>query len=90
MLQHDGAVDELFVGVRSELIGFIVNVAQQHAEEGRSADLLGTSDEAETAIDLMMIAKYLERIGDHATNVAEWVAFSITGVHSGGFDTKPE
>ena len=33
------------------------------------------------AIDMLMIAKYLERIGDHATNIAEWVEFSITGVH---------
>ncbi|MGN1231269.1 MAG: PhoU domain-containing protein, partial [Anaerotignum sp.] len=32
-------------------------------------------------IDLLMIAKYLERIGDHATNIAEWVEFSITGQH---------
>ena len=36
------------------------------------------------AIDLIMIAKYLERIGDHATNIAEWVEFSITGIHAGG------
>ena len=35
-------------------------------------------------IDLLMISKYLERIGDHATNIAEWVEFSITGVHKGG------
>lgn len=35
----------------------------------------------ENAIDLLMIAKYFERIGDHATNVAEWVEFSITGQH---------
>ena len=35
------------------------------------------------AIDLIMIAKYLERIGDHATNIAEWVEFSITGIHKG-------
>ena len=35
----------------------------------------------EFCIDLLMIAKYLERIGDHATNIAEWVEFSITGQH---------
>ena len=35
----------------------------------------------ETVFDIVMIAKYLERIGDHATNIAEWVAFSITGEH---------
>ena len=33
------------------------------------------------AIDLIMVAKYLERIADHATNIAEWVEFSITGIH---------
>jgi len=32
-------------------------------------------------IDILMIAKYFERIGDHATNIAEWVEFSITGTH---------
>ena len=36
----------------------------------------------EYSIDLLMIAKYLERIGDHATNIAEWVEFSITGERS--------
>ena len=35
----------------------------------------------EYALDLLMIAKYLERIGDHCTNIAEWVEFSVTGVH---------
>ena len=43
----------------------------------RTADLL----------DVMMIAKYFERIGDHAVNIAEWVIFSITGLHKG--ETKP-
>jgi len=38
-------------------------------------------DAGETAIDTLMIAKYLERIGDHATNIAEWVVFSINGIH---------
>ena len=37
---------------------------------------------AKDATDLLMIAKYFERIGDHATNIAEWVEFSITGVHA--------
>ena len=36
---------------------------------------------AKSALDLLMIAKYMERIADHATNIAEWVVFSITGVH---------
>ena len=40
-------------------------------------------DEGEFAMDLLMIAKYFERIGDHAVNVGEWVIFSITGIHKG-------
>lgn len=38
-------------------------------------------DEAETALDLFMVTKYLERLGDHAVNIAEWVQFLKTGVH---------
>lgn len=40
-----------------------------------------TSDQI---LDLLMIAKYYERIGDHATNIAEWVEFSLTGIHRDG------
>ncbi len=43
--------------------------------------LITAGDEAETCADLLMVAKYFERIGDHAVNVGEWVEFSITGVH---------
>lgn len=69
----DDAVDQMFDEVATEMIDFIV-----HAD---AAD-------AQKAIDVIMIAKYLERIGDHATNIAEWVDFSITGVHDVIFDTK--
>ena len=37
---------------------------------------------AEVAADLLMVAKYFERIGDHATNIAEWVIYSINGKHA--------
>ena len=37
--------------------------------------------DGEYALDLLMIAKYFERIGDHATNIAEWVIYSVTGTH---------
>ena len=61
----DDIVDDLFVQVKDDLIRLI------------RAD----SANGEQAIDLIMVAKYFERIGDHATNIAEWVVFSITGEH---------
>ena len=61
----DDRVDQLFAQVKEELIAFI------------AADAAAW----EQGLDLLMVAKYLERIGDHATNVAEWVEYSITGVH---------
>ncbi len=63
VMEHDDLVDELFDKVKDELITSI-------AQGGRSAEALA---------DLLMIAKYLERIGDHAENIAGWVAYSITG-----------
>ena len=61
----DDEVDHLFLVVRDEIVGCI----------------LADKNSAEQAIDFMMIAKYLERVGDHAQNVAEWVIFNITGEH---------
>nr|WP_325303191.1 phosphate signaling complex protein PhoU [uncultured Dysosmobacter sp.] len=61
----DDRVDELFDQVRRELTELI------------SAD----PTRGEQGLDLLMVAKYLERIGDHATNVAEWVEYSLTGMH---------
>lgn len=66
VVSEDDEVDKLFSAARADLI--------ERIREQRES--------AEEAIDLMMIAKYLERIGDHATNIAEWVVYSITGVHS--------
>ena len=68
VIAEDDIVDDLFIKVRKTLIELIAN----HPEEG------------EYAVELLMIAKYFERIGDHAENLAEWVEFSITGVHRGG------
>ena len=45
------------------------------------AEIAQSPDDGERVLDVLMIAKYLERIGDHATNIAEWVEFSITGTH---------
>ncbi len=65
VIAEDDAVDELFVRIRNELIALI---AEDPARGG-------------CCIDILMIAKYLERIGDHATNIAEWVEYFVTGVH---------
>ena len=65
VIEHDNVVDGLFDKVKKELIKSITE---------------GNSD-AEALMDLLMIAKYFERIGDHAENIAEWVIFSITGKH---------
>ena len=65
VIEHDDVVDDCFLSMITALIEMI-----------RSG-----SGDAEYALDLLMIAKYFERIGDHATNVAEWVEFSVTGIH---------
>ncbi len=65
VIAYDDKVDELFVTSKQDLIELI-------KEDVSNCD---------QAFDLMMIAKYFERIADHATNVAEWVVFSITGTH---------
>lgn len=63
VIQYDDTVDDLFLAVRDELISLV------RSDSGHAA----------SALDLLMIAKYLERIGDHAVNVAQWVIYSITG-----------
>ena len=65
VIAHDDIIDDLFAKVKRELIDIIQK----------------NSDCAGQAADLLMVAKYFERIGDHATNIAEWVIFSITGKH---------
>lgn len=65
IIKYDDEVDRLFDEMKNEIIDIIA------AKKG----------DAENAVDLLMIAKYLERIGDHATNIAEWAVFSVTGVH---------
>jgi phosphate transport system protein len=67
VVEYDDVVDDLFDKVKSVLITLF----------GRD----GTN--GEYALDLLMNAKYFERIGDHAVNIAEWVVFSITGSHKG-------
>ena len=68
VLAADDTVDAYFRQVKQALIS---RIAADPAD-------------GEYALDLLMIAKYFERIGDHATNIAEWVIFSITGQHKEG------
>lgn len=65
VIAYDDVVDDLYVNVKNDLLALI----QEDVQNG------------EQAVDLLLIAKYFERIGDHATNIAEWVVFSITGKH---------
>ena len=65
VIAEDDIVDEYFDRIKQELIA---QIAQNPAN-------------GERAIDLLMIAKYFERIGDHAVNIAEWAIFSVTGIH---------
>ena len=64
-IDMDDNVDRLFLEIKTELVDLIRE----------------DTKDAEYFLDLLMAAKYLERIGDHATNIAEWVIFSITGEH---------
>ena len=65
VMAHDDVVDDYFTQVKSGIINIIAAEPSQ----------------GEYALDLLMIAKYFERIGDHCTNIAEWVEFSVTGIH---------
>ena len=67
VIRHDDVVDSLFCRVKERLIQLIA----------------AAPGDGEYAVDLLMIAKYFERIGDHAVNIAEWAVFSVTGVHNG-------
>lgn len=61
VIEHDDTVDDLFVEAKKDVIELILN----------------SPSEGEGATDILMIAKYFERIGDHATNIAEWVIYSL-------------
>lgn len=67
VIEEDDIVDNLFLDIRNQL----------------AAGMLDDKATREQMLDLLMIAKYYERIGDHATNIAEWVEFAITGQHRG-------
>ena len=68
VMRRDDEADALFDRIKKSIVD---RLAQSRGE-------------GEYALDLLMIAKYLERIGDHATNIAEWVEFAETGLYKGG------
>ena len=67
VIASDDVIDNLFIEIKKDLIEYI----QKNPEAG------------EYCLDILMVAKYFERIGDHAANIAEWVEFSITGIYKG-------
>lgn len=67
VIAQDDIVDDFFSKVKCGIITLI----EKKAVDG------------EFALDLLMVSKYFERIGDHATNIAEWVIYSVTGTHKG-------
>lgn len=67
VMEADDFVDGKFQQIKDQLIGFLTE----------------QPDKSEVFLDFLMIAKYYERIGDHAVNIAEWVEYSITGEHVG-------
>ena len=68
VIAQDDIVDDYFSKVKCGIISMIAE----------------NSANGEFALDLLMISKYFERIGDHATNIAEWVIYSVTGTHKEG------
>lgn len=66
VIKNDDIVDNYFIKIKNILINHIAT----------------DSESGEFTLDLLMISKYFERIGDHSTNIAEWVIFSITGHHN--------
>lgn len=65
VIDNDDVVDDIFANIKTNII----------------AHLKDEGSDSEAVIDVLMIAKYLERVADHATNIAEWTIYSITGEH---------
>ena len=63
MVNHDDIVDELFTKAKQDIINMIVD----------------NPNDSDDAIDLILVSKYFERIGDHAVNIANWVTFYFKG-----------
>lgn len=70
VIESDDIIDDLFIEIREDLLNQVAREGEVHHE----------------ILDCLMIAKYYERIGDHATNIAEWVEYSILGKHRSGLE----
>ncbi len=68
VMAYDDVVDDLFAEIKAEVI----------------SEICEKQGDGEYLADVLMASKYLERIGDHAVNIAEWVEYSITGIHASG------
>lgn len=75
VIQMDDIVDDLFITIREDIVKYI-----------KSPENIFNDNNTSQALDFLMISKYYERIGDHIVNIAEWVVFSLTGIHK---DEKP-
>lgn len=73
VILEDDVVDSYFEDVKERMIDYIKKEKGHHGKQ---------------IFDLIMVTKYLERIGDHAANIAEWVEFSITGVHRSNVELR--
>ena len=67
IIDADDCIDDYFVRIRDDIVKYIVTNNTQAISE--------------LCVDLLTITKYLEKIGDHAVNIAEWVKFDVTGIH---------
>lgn len=68
IIEADDCIDDYFIQIRDKIVQYIV-------------DNNGDKHSSELVVDLLNITKYLEKIGDHAVNIAEWIKFDITGIH---------
>jgi phosphate transport system protein len=77
VILDDDIVDSFFAKVKADLIQALTEVSRSENKENYEED----TSYGQFLLDILMIAKYIERVGDHATNIAEWVCYGLTGMH---------
>lgn len=77
VILDDDIVDNFFAKVKADLIQALTEVSRSENKESYEED----TSYGQFLLDILMIAKYIERVGDHATNIAEWVCYGLTGMH---------